>query len=669
MTHAPQVLFVAMLACFWCARVRAQFGTTATVDPEMAATNRVDPTASGTELTLDNRVRAFELLRGVLAEAPGARPVLFGAPGSFTGLSLRGTDFQHTTVLLGELPLSNTDTGLFDFSVTPTSDFDRLEVFRGGAPAWFSTGAIGGVVRLIPREDDQSNVGATFEAASFDTYLGQVEGSVVTPRVNAYNNVTFFSTQADFVYKDDNGTLFEPEDDIKRRVPNADRQDLRGFSHVRVDTGAGELQTVFFGVLRDGGQPGPLSMPAFQTERRRSQLFGALSFVREGTLGPQNRAYRLQVMAGGGFVRDQFVDLAEPPEVGLGIPKDTDDRFGNLYGRIAAKIEHSPHVEWTFAGTVQQDWVNPENKADARQAPKSARTEAAFVLEPRVHSIRRDVRLELRPSVRFGFSHAKAREKVEQLETSPERNYFLPTIRVAGAIGPRPWLTFAASVFTGTSLPTILQLFGDRALITGNPTLTPERSVGGDISVVARGTVDWLSGSLETRFFRLSIDDLILGNPNGQNQIRFENEETADLLGLEVGARGDLTRYAVFTAALTYLQSRNSVGNALPFRSPFTALARLEGHTRELNDWVADLVAYAEVRHTKSGYRDAANTDRFPTRTTLELGTQAAFFGRDLIITFTVRNVLDVRTFDVLGFTLPGRSFAISIAYQKEFGS
>ncbi len=656
-----------MLACFWCARVRAQFGTTATVDPEMAATNRVDPTASGTELTLDNRVRAFELLRGVLAEAPGARPVLFGAPGSFTGLSLRGTDFQHTTVLLGELPLSNTDTGLFDFSVTPTSDFDRIEVFRGGAPAWLSTGAIGGVVRLIPREDDQSNIGATFEAASFDTYLGQVEGSVVTPKVNAYNNVTFFSTQADFVYKDDNGTLFEPEDDFKRRVPNADRQDLRGFSHVRVDTGAGELQTVFFGVLRDGGQPGPLSKPAFQTERRRSQVFGALSFVREGTLGPHNRAYRLQVMAGGGFVRDQFSDL--DGEVGLGLPKDTDDRFGNLYGRIAAKIEHSPHVEWTFVGTAQQDWVNTENKAIDLKAPKSARTEAAFVLEPRIHSIRRDVRLELRPSLRFGFSHAKARERVEQLETSPERNYFLPTIRVAGAIGPRPWLTFAASVFTGTSLPTILQLFGDGALIIGNPTLMPERSVGGDISVVARGTVDWFSGSLETRFFRLSIDDLIRGERINQGQLRFGNEASADLLGLEVGARGDMTRYAVFTTALTYLQTRNGNGNALPLRSPFTALARLEGHTRELNDWFDDLVAYAEVRHTQSGYVDTANTNRFPTRTTLELGSQTAFLGRDLIITFTVRNVLDVRTFDVLGYALPGRSFAISIAYQKEFGS
>ncbi len=667
MTHAPQVSLLLMLASLLCARARAQFGTTATVEPEMAATNREDPTASGTELRLDNRVRAFELLSSVLAEAPGARPVLFGAPGSFVGLSLRGADFQHTRVLLGDLPLSNTDTGVFDFSVTPISDFDRLEVYRGGAPAWLSTGTIGGVVRLIPRQAEGSSVGANLEAGSFGTYLGQVEGSAVTPKVNAFHSVSFFSTNGDFSFTDDNGTLFEPEDDVQRRLPNAERQDLRGFSHVRIKTDAGELQTVFFGTLREGGQPGPASKPALRTSRTRGQLFGALAFVREGKFGANDRAYKMQAIAGGGFVRDQFDDPFA--EVGAGLEKDTDDRFANLYGRLAVRLEQSPNLEWTLIGTAQHDRATPKDRELTTQAPPSARTETAFVFEPRVHGAPHGVRLELRPSVRFGFSHAEIRQSDNQGVLEVKRDHFLPTIRIAGAIGPTRWLTIAASVYTGTNLPTILQLFGDRARVLGNPELIPERSLSEDVSVVVLGTVNWLSGSLEARFFRSSISDLIRGVRNNQDQVVFQNIESADLLGVELGARGHLTEHAVLTTAVNYLQTRNSLGNALPFRSPFTALSRLEGHTRKLSDWVNDLVAYAEVRHTKSGYTDAANRVPFPTRTTLELGAQAVLIRRQLVATFSASNVFDVHTFDVLGFPLPGRSFAFSLSYKKEFGS
>lgn len=667
MTNAPQVSLLFVLASLLCARARAQFETTATVEPEMAATNREDPTASGTEIKLDDRVQALELLSGVLADAPGTRPVLFGAPGSFVGLSLRGADFQHTRVLLGELPLSNTDTGVFDFGGTPIADFDRIEVYRGGAPAWLSTGAIGGVVRLVPRQAEHNSVGANLEAGSFGTFRGQVEGSAVTSKVNAFHNVGFLSTQGDFSYTDDNGTLFEPEDDVRRRLLNAEVRDLRGFSHVRIKTGAGQLQTVFFGALREGGQPGPASKPALRTSRTRAQLFGALSFVKDGKFGPDDRAYKLQAMAGGGFVRDQFQDPFA--EVGAGLAKDTDDRFANLYGRLAVRLEQSPNVQWTMIGTAQHDRAMPKDKELTTQAPPSARTEAAFVIEPRVHGAPRDIRLELRPSVRFGFSHAEIRQSDNQGVSEVRRDHFLPTIRVAGAIGPTPWLTIAASVYTGTNLPTILQLFGDRARILGNPDLIPERSLSEDVSVVVLGTVKWLSGSFEARFFRSAISDLIRGVRNNQDQIIFQNIDDADLLGVEIGARGELTEHAVVTTAINYLQTRNNFGNALPFRSPLTALSRLEGHTRRLGTWVNDLVAYLEIRHTKGGYADAANRVPFPTRTTLELGAQAVVVRRQLVATFSARNIFDVHTFDVLGFPLPGRSFAVSLSYKKEFGS
>ena len=97
------------------------------------------------------------------------------------------------------------------------------------------------------------------------------------------------------------------------------------------------------------------------------------------------------------------------------------------------------------------------------------------------------VGLELRASVRLAWTHVAIRETPLVGEPPGESSAFLPTYRVAGAISPLEWLAFRGSVSSGFKLPSLLQLFGNRTNVEGNPGLVQERSLAYDGAVTLRG--------------------------------------------------------------------------------------------------------------------------------------------------------------------------------------
>jgi outer membrane cobalamin receptor len=155
------------------------FGASADVRRPLAASNREDATASGTEIEARERPAAHETVSDLLLEIPGSRSFRTGALGSFTSASLRGAEVEHTVVLFGELPISSADAGAFNLSTIPVSALDRVVVYRGGAPVWLSQGAIGGVIQLVPRSAIGTALSGTATAGSLGTYGLSLESAVV----------------------------------------------------------------------------------------------------------------------------------------------------------------------------------------------------------------------------------------------------------------------------------------------------------------------------------------------------------------------------------------------------------------------------------------------------------------------------------------------------------
>jgi len=644
--------------------VRAQYGETAAVERGLAATNREDPTASGTEIDLTNRPEANETAQDILPEIPGANVVSLGGPFDFVSLSLRGVDAENTTVLLGDLPLSNRDTGAFDFSQIPISAFERIEVYRGGAPAWFNNGSIGGVVRLIPRENPTNGVGGNVGVGSFGIYRAEVEGSVNKDRVRSFNDFRYGRTRGDFPYRNDNCTSFDPSDDFEAVRENNDAQRFQGLSFTEVDTSKGGVDLVLLGMHLERGVPGTGCDPVLQAREARTQIFGGTSYTQSGQR-QDGKDYEFQAVLGGGYIRNQFSDPFG--EIGIAGPTFSDDRTANAYTRLGARLEMSDQVDWTILGTAQFDYFQPNVEPISIEPRPSQRVEGAIVVEPRIHGKWRDTTMELRSSVRFGFSQTRIRTFEVGTSVDGDSNDFVPTFRLAAAVGPLPWLTIATSGYTGVRLPTVFELFGTRALVRGNPRLNPESGLGGDLSVVMVGRTKVLKGSAEMRGFISSRDDVIVVVPTSQDQITFRNEDSAKAWGAEARFAGEITPHLTFASTLTRLLTRDQNGKQLPSFTPFTTITRFEGHTRKLGSQVDDLVAFAQFYYRAGGYTDPANQVPFPDYTPFTVGVYALMFDERLWVAFTARNVNDDRSFDVLGYPLPGRNYAFTISYRHQF--
>jgi vitamin B12 transporter len=90
---------------------------------------------------------ATELLRRV----PGLAVARSGGAGSVTSVFTRGTNSNHTLVMLDGVRLNSPYYGGYDWSLPTTTAMERIEVARGPFSALWGSDAVGGVINVIPQ--------------------------------------------------------------------------------------------------------------------------------------------------------------------------------------------------------------------------------------------------------------------------------------------------------------------------------------------------------------------------------------------------------------------------------------------------------------------------------------------------------------------------------------
>jgi vitamin B12 transporter len=638
----------------------AQFGETAQVTRPIPATNSLDATAAGSEVVIRDRIVA-QTTRQLVQESAGTRVVAEGGPGTPFCVRLRGVACDQVTVMLGDVPISSPDTGSFDLSLVPLEALDGFEVFRGGAPAWLSQGAVGGVLRLLPRTYEENEVGARATAGSFGSWGANLFGAASGHKVQLFGTAGAAGARNDYPYLDDNGTRFDPTDDVERARENADFLEGFGFANLRAETSdSSHFDLVFLGLGRDRGQPGPASSPALQARTNTTRLVGTASWLQEKDGA---HPYRLQVAANYDYGRNRLTD--EFGELGRGGPRRTDDQTHAVFGRVAASVEAAPWLEITTIGSARYQAFDPQNELATTPEPASDRLTAAGTLETRFFGELGKVALELRPSVRLSWTRASIREAPLVGEAPGDSSAFLPTYRVGGAISPLEWLAFRGSITSGYKLPSLVQLFGDRAIVEGNPDLVQERSLAYDGAVTARGHTGAVSGYASAGAFLTQIDDAIRFRRTSPSTFKAENIASARNRGVEVELRGGVTEHFIVQAEMTWTRATDeATGNQLPGQPEWVAFAQPEAHTGMLSKWVSDMMAFFQVSYIGKNYEDPANLVEISGRTVLATGLGVDLFEARLGLSFRVDDLLDVRGQDLLGFPLPGRRFTGRLSYR-----
>lgn len=88
----------------------------------------------------------------LLAREPGIEYTASGAPGSTSGLFIRGTNSEHALVLIDGMRAGSATLGTTDLSRIPLSQIERIEILRGPASALYGADALGGVVQIFTKQ-------------------------------------------------------------------------------------------------------------------------------------------------------------------------------------------------------------------------------------------------------------------------------------------------------------------------------------------------------------------------------------------------------------------------------------------------------------------------------------------------------------------------------------
>jgi len=154
--------------------------------------------SSVTVITGDEIQRKQErTLSDVLQDVPGLNVVQTGGPGSVTSVFIRGTNANHTKVLIDGVDASDpsSSNGAFDFSQILASDIERIEVLRGPQSGLYGSDAIGGVISITTKQGSgPPRLRASVEGGSFGTF-NQTAGISGSLSRFSYNfDVTHFHT-------------------------------------------------------------------------------------------------------------------------------------------------------------------------------------------------------------------------------------------------------------------------------------------------------------------------------------------------------------------------------------------------------------------------------------------------------------------------------------------
>src|SRR3977135_2873641 len=149
---AAAFIFAAPFVC------RAQDATSSALPKSLAETEEIVVSATrietpvneiGSSVTVitDKEIERDQkrALPDILRTVPGLNIVQTGGPGGKTSVFMRGSNSNHTKVLIDGIDANDpSQDGVFDFGQVLTSDIQRVEVLRGPQSSLYGSDPIGG---------------------------------------------------------------------------------------------------------------------------------------------------------------------------------------------------------------------------------------------------------------------------------------------------------------------------------------------------------------------------------------------------------------------------------------------------------------------------------------------------------------------------------------------
>ena len=118
-------------------------------DPSLTGSTREDPSGFTEIIKKENFKGRYLSLSEVLEKETGVRIKRYGGLGSYSTLSIRGSNANQVKIYIDGIPLNNSEGGEVNLSDLSFDNLERIEIHKSGMTPGLSSSAIGGSINLI----------------------------------------------------------------------------------------------------------------------------------------------------------------------------------------------------------------------------------------------------------------------------------------------------------------------------------------------------------------------------------------------------------------------------------------------------------------------------------------------------------------------------------------
>ena len=600
-------------------------------------------------------------LSEVLSRTSGVQVRTLGGLGSYSTISIRGTTSQQVKVYLDGIPLNSAVGGGVNLGDIPLSNVDRIEVYRGGIPARFGGGGIGGVVNIETTDISRSNGKASASFGSFGSGLAHGLFSRRGDHLGYVLGVDYSKSDNSFPFLDDNATPHNPDDDLWTKWQNNEYWSLTLLGKLALDV-PGRMSLWLSGNLyrSDRGIPGTAS---------RQSRFARLYTMRDLTEAHVVRATPLWevlqldcTVFQGRYVTD-YRDLEG--EVGLG--KQHNHNVTSSYGaRVESRVLLQARHLMSLFVRAQQERYSPTDKLTEGLLPSNQRSSYGWSLEDELGLF--GGRLTLLGTVHWDRYENRFEGDFTQGRWVGQPGGTKRETLLSRHLGAKYELGRGAVIKANVGRyfrpPSFYELFGDKGWVIGNTKLEPESGLSRDLGGRVEGELSGKAqGALEISVFAVDLDDMIQFIQYSQKEVfRPENIGRALVRGAELMARCDLFDLARVDANYTYQSARDRTqlyggiyeGKDLPNKPKHDFDARVEVPYRARGS------VFYEYAAASATFRDRYNKVSVPRRTIHNLGARLSL-SEKVHLTVEAKNLSDHQVADLWGHPLPGRSYYVTL--------
>ncbi|MEE2750120.1 MAG: TonB-dependent receptor [Myxococcota bacterium] len=423
-----------------------------------------DTPAAMTVFLIEESLRPGLDLGSIVEQAPGVQIQRFGDADDFQGVSIRGSSMRQVQLYLDGIPLNPEGGRAVNLSEWPIRALERVEVFRGYAPASLGGAAIGGAIDLIPR-DAQTPISTGLSTSRYERYSADVFTGRLRETTTTRHSTSFFTqghtADGTFPFFTDNGTPYERMDDGTQTRTNNESAQGNILGRYKVEFGPTTLTLINAFLARSEGLPGHINNPsknaALQTQRN--------------LLGLQAKALRgkhVVTATSWWSHRDETYD-DRADELGLG-SQWANQRSENLGMRLYDQWFVSEFAEVGFGASARVESANSTDLLAEGVTTQHDRT---------VETATAHLRFDQGKLGLEGTAHATFLQ-YPQTDTPPDSSID-PRMAVIWRWGDHRLLRATAGHYMRP--PDLDEIFGDRGSLLGNPNLKPEQGWQWDLGL------------------------------------------------------------------------------------------------------------------------------------------------------------------------------------------